>query len=240
MTNHCVAKIIEVDKGKIYEYEANYSRFLELKAEREESKLTEERKIQAFLRKEYEWIKRGARARATKEKKRVEKYEELTSREKVVQKNLVIESAKSRLGNKTIELIDVSKSYDKPLFKNFSINVERDARVGFIGKNGHILFVLCAQIVGLYFLKGWLYFAQTLILTHISTRTVQSIQQKVFAHLLSLDIKFFNNNCCWVCFPAPSVPSIEMMIPFIKFSPNTSLANLKRNVKLKPRKFKFC
>ena len=65
---------------------------------------------------------------------------------------------------------------------------------GFIGKNGHILFVLCAQIVGLYFLKGWLYFAQTLILTHISTRTVQSIQQKVFAHLLSLDIKFFNNN----------------------------------------------
>jgi len=131
-----VNKIIEVDKGKIYEYEANYSRFLELKAEREESKLTEERKIQAFLRKEYEWIKRGARARATKEKKRVEKYEELTSREKVVQKNLVIESAKSRLGNKTIELIDVSKSYDKPLFKNFSINVERDARVGFIGKNG--------------------------------------------------------------------------------------------------------
>ena len=131
-----VNKIIEVDKGKIYEYEANYSRFLELKAEREESKLTEERKIQAFLRKEYEWIKRGARARATKEKKRVEKYEELTSREKVVQKNLVIESAKSRLGNKTIELIAVSKSYDKPLFKNFSINVERDARVGFIGKNG--------------------------------------------------------------------------------------------------------
>ena len=54
----------------------------------------------------------------------------------MVQNNLVIESAKSRLGNKTIELIDVSKSYDKPLFKNFSINVERDARVGFIGKNG--------------------------------------------------------------------------------------------------------
>ena len=131
-----VNKIIEVDKGNIYEYVANYSKYLELKAEREESLISQEKKIQTFLRKEYEWIKRGARARATKEKKRVEKYEELTSREKVVEKNLVLESEKTRLGKKTIELIDVSKSYEKPLFKGFNINVEKDARIGFIGKNG--------------------------------------------------------------------------------------------------------
>ena len=70
-------KIIELDRGRIYEYEANYSKYLELKAERLEAFASREKKIQTFLRKEYEWIKRGARARATKEKKRVEKYEEL-------------------------------------------------------------------------------------------------------------------------------------------------------------------
>lgn len=131
-----VNKIVEVDKGKIYEYQANYSRFLDLKAEREESLLNQEKKIQTFLRKESEWIHRGARARATKEKKRVEKYEELTSREKVVEKKLVLESEKSRLGRKTIELINVSKGYENSLFKDFSINVDKDARIGFIGKNG--------------------------------------------------------------------------------------------------------
>lgn len=131
-----VNKIVEVDKGKIYEYLANYSKFLDLKAEREESLLTQEKKIQTFLRKESEWIHRGARARATKEKKRVEKYEELTNREKVIEKKLVLESEKSRLGRKTIELINVSKGYDNPLFKDFSINVDKDARIGFIGKNG--------------------------------------------------------------------------------------------------------
>lgn len=131
-----VNKIVEVDKGQIYEYVANYSRYLDLKAEREEGLLAQEKRIQTFLRKESEWIHRGARARATKEKKRVEKYEELTNREKVIDKKLVLESEKSRLGKKTIELINVGKSYDQLLFSDFSINVDRDARIGFIGKNG--------------------------------------------------------------------------------------------------------
>lgn len=131
-----VNKIVEVDKGQIYEYVANYSRYLDLKAEREEGLLAQEKRIQTFLRKESEWIHRGARARATKEKKRVEKYEELTNREKVTDKKLVLESEKSRLGKKTIELINVGKSYDQLLFSDFSINVDRDARIGFIGKNG--------------------------------------------------------------------------------------------------------
>lgn len=63
---------------------------------------------------------------------------------------------------------------------------------GFIDHNSHVLFVLCAQIVGLYFIKGWFYFAQTMILTHISARTVQAIQQRVYSHLLSLDMGFFS------------------------------------------------
>ncbi len=131
-----VGKIIELDKGKIYEYDANYSKYLELKALREESLLNQEKKIQTFLRKEYEWIKRGARARATKEKQRVERFNELQNREKTVEKKLVIDSIESRLGNKTIELINVSKSYDTLLFKDFSINVDKDARIGLIAKNG--------------------------------------------------------------------------------------------------------
>ena len=142
-----VNKIVELDHGKIYEFEANYSKYLELKAMREEASLASERKVNAFLRKEYEWIKRGPQARATKDKKRIEKYEELTSQKKVSEKKLVIDSSYSRLGNKTIEFIDVSMSYEKMLFNNVNFNLDRNARIGLIGKNGKgkstFLDVLC-------------------------------------------------------------------------------------------------
>lgn len=131
-----VSKIIELENGKIYEYLGNYSRYLDLKAERLESLANKEKKIEAFLRKESEWIHRGARARATKEKKRIENYNELINREKVKDKKFEFTSEASRLGKNTIELIDVSKSYDRLLFKDFSIDVSRDARIGIIGKNG--------------------------------------------------------------------------------------------------------
>ena len=131
-----VNKIVEIDHGKIYEYIANYSKYLQMKAEREESLLNKERKIQAFLRKEYEWIKRGPQARATKDKKRIENYNELVNREKQTDKQMVVESASSRIGNTTIEAYDVSKSYDELLFANFNINLSKDARIGIIGKNG--------------------------------------------------------------------------------------------------------
>lgn len=144
-----VNKIVELDHGKIYEFEANYSKYLELKAMREEATLASERKINAFLRKEYEWIKRGPQARATKDKKRIEKYEELTSQKKTVEKKLVIDSSYSRLGNKTIEFIDVSMSYEKMLFNNVNFNLDRNARIGLIGKNGKgkstFLDVLCGE-----------------------------------------------------------------------------------------------
>ena len=76
-----------------------------------------------------------------------------------------------------------SVSLLKPIFDN-----------GFIDKDNSVLFVLCGQIIILYFIKGWFYFAQTLILSKISTKTVQSIQQKVFSHLISLDMAYFNKN----------------------------------------------
>lgn len=103
-----VNRIIELDHGKIYEYEANYSRYLELKAEREDYNRAAMRKINSFLRKEYEWIKRGPQARATKDKKRIEKYEELSNIKTIQDKKIEIDSSYSRLGNKTIEFINVS------------------------------------------------------------------------------------------------------------------------------------
>lgn len=131
-----VNKIVELNHGKIYEYVANYSKYLELKTEREIALASKEREIAAFLRKEYEWIKRGPQARATKDKKRIENYNELMSRDKIKEKQLVMESSSSRLGNTTIEANNISKRYDKDLFKNFSINLAKDARIGIIGKNG--------------------------------------------------------------------------------------------------------
>lgn len=131
-----VNKIVELDHGRLYEYVANYSKYLELKNERLESLAKHEKKIETFLRKEYEWVKRGAQARSTKDKKRMENYNTLASREKTVTKNLIIESSSSRLGNTTIELENISKSYDKVLFKNFSLNLDKDARIGIVGKNG--------------------------------------------------------------------------------------------------------
>lgn len=131
-----VGKIIEIENGNLVSYDANYSKYLELKAERLESIKNQERKIEAFLKKESEWINRGARARATKEKKRIEKYDELVNREVYKEETFTLSSAATRLGKNTIELKNVSKSYDRLLFKDFSIDVERDARIGIIGKNG--------------------------------------------------------------------------------------------------------
>lgn len=131
-----VGKIIEIENGNLVSYDANYSKYLELKAERLESLRNQERKIEAFLKKESEWINRGARARATKEKKRIEKYDELVNREVYKEETFTLSSAATRLGKNTIELKNVSKAYDRLLFKDFSIDVERDARIGIIGKNG--------------------------------------------------------------------------------------------------------
>lgn len=131
-------RIIEVDKGSIYSYEENYSGYLNLKTLREDIIDAQERKRQSILRVELEWVKRGARARSTKQKARLERYEELKNTSAPVKDESVeLGSMASRLGRTTIELHNISKSFDdKTIIKDFSYNFLKNDRVGIIGPNG--------------------------------------------------------------------------------------------------------
>ena len=115
-------RIIELDKGKIYSYQANYSGYLELKTQREEDALASERKRQSILRTELEWVKRGVRARTTKQKARLERYEELKNMSAPVRDGKVeMSSVASRLGKTTVELHNISKRFgDKVLIQDFT------------------------------------------------------------------------------------------------------------------------
>ena len=131
-------RTLELEKGKIYSYQANYSKFLEMKAEREELLAAGERKRQNFLRTELEWVRRGAKARTTKQKARLERFEEISSIRAPEEKQSVeLSSVGSRLGKKTIELENVTKAYGgKTYIREFSYIILRDDRVGIIGDNG--------------------------------------------------------------------------------------------------------
>lgn len=133
-----VNKTIELDKGKMYTYDGNYSKFLELKAEREEREIANERKRQNFLRTELEWVRRGAQARSTKQKARLERFEEVSNLSGPQKKQSVeIAGLSSRLGRKTIEAENISKSFgDNVLIKDFSYIVLKNDRIGIIGPNG--------------------------------------------------------------------------------------------------------
>jgi len=131
-------RIVEIDKGQIYSYEANYAGFLQLKAEREDILEAGERKRQSILRVELEWVKRGARARTTKQKARLERYEELKNTEAPKTDGQVeLGSVSSRLGRSTIELKDISKAYgEQQLIRNFTYTFLKNDRIGFLGPNG--------------------------------------------------------------------------------------------------------
>ncbi len=131
-------RIVELDRGTLYPYAGNYETFLTLKAQREEMAWATERKHQAILKKELAWVMRGARARSTKAKGRLERYEELKNRQAPQQKEVMQTfSAASRLGKKTVALEDVSKAYDGHVVVNhFSYRVGREDRIGIVGKNG--------------------------------------------------------------------------------------------------------
>lgn len=131
-------RIVEIDKGKIYSYQANYSGFLKLKSEREDMLFASDRKRKSILRNELEWIMRGARARSTKQKARIERYEELKNMKSPTEvENVEMSSVSSRLGRTTVELHNISKAYgDKVLFKDFSYIFLKNDRIGFIGDNG--------------------------------------------------------------------------------------------------------
>ena len=131
-------KILEISHGKLYGYEANYSKFLEMKAQREEMELASERKRQSILRMELEWAKRGCRARTTKQKARLERLEALKNGQAPIRDaNVELDSIGTRMGKKTIEFHNVSKQYgDKRLINQFDYIVLKNQRLGIIGPNG--------------------------------------------------------------------------------------------------------
>lgn len=148
-TCNCIA---ELERGKLYRYQANYEGFLQLKSEREQSALASERKRQSLLRKELAWLQRGARARGTKSKERIERIEQLQNRQGVPEEQaLQMESLSTRLGRKTLEASRVTKAYDgKTVISDFSYIVLPRDRIGLVGKNGSgkstLLKLLCGQI----------------------------------------------------------------------------------------------
>lgn len=143
-------KIFEISHGKLYSYNANYSTFLELKAQREEMEWASERKRQSVLRVEMEWAKRGCRARSTKQRARLERLDALKNTSSPLSEEAVaLDSIETRMGKKTLELHHISKSYDeKPLFSDFDYIVLRGQRLGFIGGNGCGKSTLLKIIIG--------------------------------------------------------------------------------------------
>ena len=146
-----VNTVAELDHGKLYLYEgANYSKFLELKAQREDMQAASERKRQSLMKKELAWLLRGARARGTKSRFRIERYEDLKEQPvQEVSRKLSLSSISTRLGKKTVELSSVSKAYgDKKLITDFSYLVRRDDRLGILGPNGCGKSTLLSMILG--------------------------------------------------------------------------------------------
>ena len=133
-----VNRIVEIDKGKLYSYSCNYLGYLERKAQREEIEMATERKRQSLLRVEIAWMQRGARARSTKQKAHIARYETLRDTAAPVRDSSVeMTSVSSRLGKTTVELEHITKSYgDRTLIRDFSYIFLRDDRIGIIGPNG--------------------------------------------------------------------------------------------------------
>lgn len=143
-------RIIEIDKGQIYSYSTNYAGFLQLKAEREDMQAASERKRQSILRVELEWVKRGARARSTKQKARLERYEDLKNTAAPVRDGQVeIGSVSTRIGRSTIEMEHICKAYEgKVLISDFSYIFLKNDRIGFLGPNGAGKSTLLKMIMG--------------------------------------------------------------------------------------------
>lgn len=131
-------RIVELSNGNLYSYEGNYSKYLELKSLLEDIESTAERKKQVLYKQELAWIQRGARARGTKAKGRIQEFEKLKDQLGTeTEEKLELSSVSSRLGRKTIEINHISKSFeDKVIVTNFEYIVLRDARIGIVGSNG--------------------------------------------------------------------------------------------------------
>lgn len=133
-----VNRIVEVDNGKLYSYPGNYSEFVRLKEERQNMALATERKRKSLLRTELEWLSRGARARSTKQKAHIDRIKAMQEIQDIQEeKRVSMSSVASRMGNKTIELSDISKSYgERVLIKDYNYIFLKNDRIGIIGPNG--------------------------------------------------------------------------------------------------------
>lgn len=131
-------RILEIDRGRMFSYEGNYSMFLEKKMERIKMERSSEAKRQNLLRKELAWVRRGAKARSTKQKARLDRFHELSEQESFKEyENIEISLAGTRLGKKVIEFHNISKSFgDKKIIENFEYTMVRNDRIGIVGDNG--------------------------------------------------------------------------------------------------------
>ena len=144
-------RIVELDKGKLYSYQSNYEGFLKLKAERLDMMAASERKRQSILRTELAWMQRGARARSTKQKAHIQRYEALRDQEapELTDGQVEMESISSRLGRTTVEIEHLSKAYgDKVLMRDFNYVFLKNDRIGIIGPNGSGKSTLMKMIAG--------------------------------------------------------------------------------------------
>ena len=143
------SRIVEIDSGALYTYDGNYSQYLAQKAQREEMELATQRKNRSLYRRELEWMQRGARARSTKSKGRIERFNALQDGVTVAPEAFAMDTVSSRLGKKIIEINNVSKFFgDRCVIKDFSHVLLRDARVGIIGRNGCGKSTLMKMIAG--------------------------------------------------------------------------------------------
>ncbi|NFG20905.1 ABC-F family ATP-binding cassette domain-containing protein [Clostridium botulinum] len=131
-------RIIELDRGNLYTYPGNYTAFLEKKVERLETEQVKEEKRDALIRNELKWVRRGAKARTTKQKARLQRFDELVNTKSIeIKDNVDISFVGSRLGKKIVELYDVNKSFGKKrIIKDFNYLFLRDDRIGIVGENG--------------------------------------------------------------------------------------------------------